>query len=120
MLRALIIDDDLCIHDLARLALETHGWQVFTAASAEDAIPLARDQHPDVILLDLQMPITDGAAILKCLKNDADLRNIPVILMTADSVSDQSNSLDGLPVAGWLAKPFSPKDLSGWIDEKLR
>jgi len=73
-----------------------------------------------VILLDLHMPIVDGATTLQRLKNDSSLRDIPVILMTAPSEANESNRLHGIEPKGRIAKPFDPRELSRLIEEKLQ
>lgn len=118
MRRALVIDDDVCVHDLAALALGGHGWQVLTAGSGEDAIQSAVDSQPDVILLDLHMQPLDGRAILARLRNQNETSGIPVIFMTAEPPQERAKLLR-FGIAGVIAKPFDPARLAQQIGEML-
>lgn len=89
----LIIDDDEDILFVAQSCLQLQGkWQVLTASSGTEGFTIAKQQQPDVILLDLIMPGVDGEATMKMLKNDIMTAEIPVILMTAKN-SRQERSL---------------------------
>jgi two-component system OmpR family response regulator len=110
--RVLVVDDDIAIHDLATVALETvAGWEVLSAHNAEGALQIARSQPVDVVLLDLEMPGTDGPAILHRLKNDERTRNIPVIFLTASKPGNSKHH----DVVAYLAKPFDPTKLANQV-----
>lgn len=78
----LIVDDDQSIVDFLTMALETEGYAVLTAANGQ-AIGMARDQGPDVILLDIYMPGMDGIEVSRRLRADATTAHIPIIVMSA-------------------------------------
>lgn len=106
--RLLLVDDEPDIRAIAKLALErVGGWTVTAAASADEAIAAVRERAPDVVLLDVMMPDTDGPATLERLRpllGD----DVPVIFLTAKG---ESASLLALGAAGVIAKPFDPISL---------
>jgi len=120
MRRALIIDDDVCILDLATLALESRGWEVLAASSAEDAIRLALAGKPEIILIDVHMPVMDGPELLKDLRSHVDIHDVPIVWLTAESSVRPSGLEDRGSVVGCIAKPFDPRKLSDSIDVLLR
>jgi CheY-like chemotaxis protein len=104
--KILIIDDDLIIRTLLQLCLDSTGrWHVLQAASGAEGAELAAVEIPDVILLDMYLPDLDGRQVLALLRQQAELRSVPVILMTASSqdVIDMVSN-----VAGIIEKPFDP------------
>lgn len=106
-MKVLIIDDELDIREIASLSLTRTGdIQVITAASGPEGVRMAREQHPDAILLDLMMPAMDGRATLAALRREASTAGIPVVVMSA--ASDEAGDLKPLGAAGVIAKPFDP------------
>ena len=81
--------------EILRVRLEAQGYEVITAEDGEQALTKARELEPDLVLLDIMMPKLDGIAVLKQLKQDAMLRFVPVILVTAKSdIRDVVTGLD--------------------------
>ncbi len=119
MRRVLVIDDDVCIHDLAALALEREGCEVRTALTGEEGIRLALASKPEVILLDVNIPLMDGPAVLEELRRDSQTRNVPVILMTAES-PEETGKFCQCDAVGTIQKPFDPNQLAQQIEQMLR
>jgi DNA-binding response OmpR family regulator len=106
-LKVLIIDDERDIRELASVSLaRSEDMQVITASSGPEGVRLAREQHPDAILLDLMMPAMDGRATLQALRGETATATIPVVLMSA--ASDDAQELAPLGAAGVIPKPFDP------------
>jgi CheY-like chemotaxis protein len=99
----LVIDDDPSILDFLDVALTEEGYRVLTAVDS-DALRVAHKFHPNVILLDLQMPVMDGAEISRHLRADAATAHIPIIVMSAKDGLD--TTAQTIPVDDQLAKPF--------------
>lgn len=100
-LKLAVIDDDPRICRLLRIALSRAGYQVHTWQIAEDPLELLRKHLPDAVVLDLNMPGTSGADILRQIQEDRDLRGIPVIIATGET------DLPELPGAfATVTKPF--------------
>jgi CheY-like chemotaxis protein len=116
----LVVDDDDEIREITQLALELlGGWDVLGADGGQAALEMVRRHGPDAVLLDVMMPGMDGPTTLGHLQADADLREVPVILLTAKVQVGQAQVWDGLPVAGVISKPFNPTTLADEISAIL-
>jgi class 3 adenylate cyclase/CheY-like chemotaxis protein len=118
--RILVVDDVPENLDIVRMRLQAHGYEVVTAVDGEEALVRARETDPDLVLLDIMMPKLDGISALKQLKQDAALRFIPVILLTAKS--DTADVVAGLEAGGddYLTKPFDQAALIARVRSMLR
>jgi CheY-like chemotaxis protein len=111
--KILIVDDEDDIRAVAQMSLEVvAGWTVVAAGSGAEALLLAVKEQPDAILLDVMMPELDGPATLERLRADPATRRIPVVFLTAKVQAADHRLFATLPVAGVLAKPFDPMELS--------
>jgi signal transduction histidine kinase/CheY-like chemotaxis protein len=106
--KVLVIDDDTTARDLMSRGLVKEGFQVFTAASGEEGIRMAKEVRPDVITLDVLMPGMDGWAVLRALKSDAAVAGIPVIMVTMVDDKDMGHALGA---ADYLPKPIDRERL---------
>lgn len=79
----LLVDDDLTLREMYEERLKAEGFEIIQATNGEEAMQKARESKPNVILLDIMMPKVNGFDVLKELKADADLKDIPVIILTA-------------------------------------
>lgn len=104
----LTIDDDPTVHDLLSRLLTKEGFRVETARDGKEGLRIARELHPDVIMLDVLMPNTDGWATLTALKSDPDLANIPVIMLT---IVDDKNLGFTLGASDYITKPIERESL---------
>lgn len=77
-----IVDDDVNIQEIYRIKFESEGFETLAALNGEDGLVLIRSRHPDIILLDLQMPVKDGVEVLEALKGDPALSRIPVVVLS--------------------------------------
>jgi CheY-like chemotaxis protein len=98
-----VIDDDPTIQDLLTRSLTSQGFRVVTASSGEEGLQRAKQWHPVAITLDVLMPGMDGWAVLKALKDDPEVAQIPVIMVT---IVDDKNLGYALGVSGYLTKPI--------------
>jgi CheY-like chemotaxis protein len=106
----LVADDDPTVVRLLTLTLEQNGFRVVTASDGEAALRVARLEHPDLILLDWQMPSADGMEVTRRLRNEADpaLRDVPIVLITAQSGPENTAAGFAAGVTDYLTKPFMP------------
>lgn len=113
-LHVLVVEDDLDIREAVGDLLDEDGFQVSCAGNGREALErLARDALPDVILLDLRMPVMDGWAFKAALDAEPRLRPIPVVVMSADSTAAQRGVGSE---AGWhLRKPIAVDELLGLL-----
>ncbi len=99
----LVIDDDPRVHDLLRRTLAREGFRVEAASDGPEGLRLARELRPDAITLDVMMPGMDGWAVLAALKSDAELAEIPVVMLT---IVDNQNRGFALGAVDYLTKPI--------------
>ena len=104
----LVVDDDRAARDVMASALMKEGYRVISAAGGRDGLRLARERRPDAIVLDIIMPDLDGWAVLRSLKADAELCDIPVILATMLGDRDMGVALGA---AEHLTKPIDAQEL---------
>jgi DNA-binding response OmpR family regulator len=111
MARILIADDEEDVLLLCRVNLEFEGFEVCEASNGQEAIEVARREHPDLVLLDVMMPVKDGWDCLAELKSDPELRDVPVVMLTAKV--HEEHQLRGLAsgAADYVTKPFHPSAL---------
>jgi DNA-binding response OmpR family regulator len=110
--RVLVIDDEAPIRLLCRVNLEAEGMDVLEAADGRTGLDLARDQQPDVVLLDVMMPGLDGWRVAEELLDDDRTRGIPIIFLTARAeFRDRARGLD-IGGVDYVTKPFNPLDLA--------
>ena len=116
--RALVVDDEVSLGDLLRMALRYEGWDVRTASTGQEALAQARTFSPDVIVLDVMMPDLDGLQVLQRLR--AAGTDVPVLFLTAkDAVDDR---VAGLTAGGddYVTKPFSLDEVIARLRGLLR
>ena len=118
--RILVVDDNPTNLEVLRVRLNAQNYEVVTAVDGEDALVQARELEPDLVLLDVMMPKLDGISVLKQLKQDATLRFVPVILVTAKA--DTRDIVNGLEAGGddYLTKPFEHAALVARVRSLLR
>ena len=111
-MKVLLIDDEEDIRKVGRLSLEAIGhFETAVAASAKEGFDLARVDRPDFILMDMMMPDVDGIAALSELKSSPDLKDIPVIFMTAKAQRTEIAFYLQCGAIGVVKKPFDPMTL---------
>jgi CheY-like chemotaxis protein len=116
----LCVEDEPEMIDLIRLILSRRGYIVQGAAGGVEGIRMIREQHPDLVLLDLMMPDMDGWEVYQQMKADQAMRDIPVIVVTAKAQNiDKVLGLHIAKVDDYIAKPFSPQELMDSVDKVL-
>jgi len=115
--KVLVVDDDVKTVELVRLYLDRDGYQVLTAYDGVEALRLARESYPDLIVLDLMLPDIDGIEVCRTLRHESD---VPIIMLTARTTDqDKLTGLD-LGADDYVTKPFSPKELAARVRAVLR
>ncbi len=103
----LVIEDNEINMKLIRAFLQIGKYRILEARDAETGIRLVREQHPDLILMDIQLPGMDGLSAAQFIKSDPDLKKIPIIAVTGNALHvDKKEAMD-IGFAGYLLKPFS-------------
>ncbi len=117
--KILIVDDEIQFIDLVQMRLEANGYEVITADNGEVGLEKARHENPDLIVLDLMMPVMDGYTMLKELRKVEQIKDIPVILCTAKSHRDDENNGQKAGADDYIKKPFESSELLAKIKELL-
>jgi DNA-binding response OmpR family regulator len=119
MTRVLVIDDEAPIRLLCRVNLEAEKMEVLEAADGPSGLEKARDEKPDVILLDVMMPALDGWRVAEQLLEDGQTRDIPIIFLTARAeFRDRARGLD-IGGVDYVTKPFNPLELAPLVRDLL-
>ena len=115
--RVLVVDDDVKTVELLKLYLNRDGYKILTAYDGIEALRLARESHPDLIVLDLMLPGIDGLEVCRTIREESD---VPIIMLTART-TDQ-DKLTGLSLGAddYVTKPFSPRELAARVRAVLR
>jgi len=115
--KVLVVDDDTKTVELVNLYLSRDGYRVITAYDGIEALRMARESHPDLIVLDLMLPGMDGLEICHTLRAESD---VPIIMLTAMTTDD--DRLRGLDLGAddYVTKPFSPRELAARVRAVLR
>lgn len=116
----LVVDDEQDLLDLIEYNLKKEGYDVLKAENGEEGIKIAREHSPDLILLDIMMPKMDGMEAVEIIRNDEDLKAIPVIFLTARG--DEKTEVEGLNKGGddYITKPISTTKLISRIKAVMR
>ena len=115
--RVLVVDDDVKTVELVKLYLNRDGYRVLTAYDGVEALRLAREGRPDLIVLDLMLPGIDGLEVCHTLREESD---VPIIMLTARTTDE--DKLAGLELGAddYVTKPFSPRELAARVRAVLR
>jgi len=116
----LVIDDERDVTNLIKVNLEDQGYDVFVAYNGPDAIAIARERKPEVIMLDLAMPGMDGFSVMKVLKQDKETEHIPIIVLTGHDTKGYKQKSLMLGAAQYMTKPFSEKDIVEEIKKVIK
>ena len=112
--KLLLVDDDDNIRFLADMSLEDT-WDVVCASSGKKALAIAREERPDVILLDMMMPEMDGETTMRLLREIDGFDKLPIIFMTAKVQNHEVDHYLKIGAAGVIVKPFDPMKISEQI-----
>ena len=115
----LVVDDEAPIRELCRVNLELAGFDVDEAGDGLQALDAVRRKRPDVVLLDVMMPLMDGWETLQQLKEDDSTASIPVILLTARTSEDDQMRGWSNGILEFVPKPFNPQALTAAVRDAL-
>jgi two-component system cell cycle response regulator len=118
--RILLADDSATVRALARMELEGAGFEVVEAADGEEALRLALAAPPDVVLLDIEMPVMDGYACVQALKAESSTTHVPVVFLTGRGGADDLARALKLGGHDYLRKPPDPTELLARVNAALR
>jgi FOG: CheY-like receiver len=107
----LVIEDNEMNMKLIRAILKVGKYRMLEAMDAETGLRLVREHHPDLILMDIQLPGMDGLSATKIIKDDPDLKGIPIFALTGFAMESDKEKAADVGFAGYIVKPFSVKAL---------
>ena len=118
MATVLVVDDEANIVELTQLYLTNAGYHVLSAHDGQEALRLARTERPDLLVLDLMLPVLDGFEVCRRLRQDG--RDAPIIMLTARD--DDVDKIVGLEIGAddYMTKPFNPRELVARVHAVLR
>jgi len=102
----LVADDDPDILGIVSMSLETQGYTVYKATNGREAVDRAREHRPDLVLMDMMMPVLSGYEAVSELKADADTRGIPVVGLSAKAMTTDMERATNVGIDGYITKPF--------------
>jgi len=115
--RVLVVDDDVKTVELVKLYLNRDGYKVLAAYDGVEALRLARESRPDLIVLDLMLPGIGGLEVCRTLRSESD---VPIIMLTARTTDEDKLAGLGLGADDYVTKPFSPRELAARVRAVLR
>lgn len=118
--RILVVDDSPEMVDALKYRLESYEYEVVTAADGHEGLAKALDEKPDLVLLDIGMPEMDGYNVLAHLRDHPELKDIPVIMVTAHFDAHEIATASSYGIADYVVKPFHHKDLMNRIADVLQ
>jgi two-component system response regulator ResD len=118
--RILIVDDEASIRLICRINLAASGWTCDEADNGEEAVERIRKKRPDVVLLDVMMPVRDGWLVAEDIAGDPTISDLPIVFLTARTEERDRARAHSLGAVGYMTKPLNPVGLSAAIDEILR
>lgn len=111
-IRVLVVDDDESILETVSSILQMEGYQIMSAAGGTEALAIVRSWQPTLVMLDMRMPVMDGWAVARALRDAGS--NVPVVVMTA--ADNAGRWADEIGAAGYLAKPFGLDELIACVE----
>ena len=119
MAKVLVVEDNPTNMKLAQLLLETSGHEVLQAVNALDGLDIARNELPEVILMDIQLPGMDGLTATRILKEDDKTSHIKIIALTAFAMKGDEEKMRKAGCDGYIAKPIRYKEFMETVDALL-
>lgn len=115
----LIVEDDLKNLKLARDLLQVSGYTTLEASDGKQGVEIARERKPDLILMDIQMPVMDGLEATRILKTDRETRDIPVIALTAFAMTGDEETVIEAGCDGYLTKPLDIREFVSMVSRYI-
>ena len=117
--KILVVDDDEFMQELFKIYLGLEGFQVLSCQDSVDAIKMVLNNNPDLIILDLAMPVIDGMKLLHMIRNEEGLQ-IPILICSSFMPRDMQSRVQNPEITDFLEKPFEPEDLVSKINALVK
>ena len=109
--RILVVEDQEDSRQIIRDTLAVTGYEIVEATNGEEALAAVAKQRPDLILMDIQLPIMDGYTATRQIRIDPALRSVPIIAVTSYALSEEKEKARAAGCNDYVPKPFSPREL---------
>jgi len=119
MMKILIAEDNEINRELLRELLEIRGYSVVDASDGQEALNVIEQTHPDLLLLDIGMPVLDGFAVIRKIRQNSLLANLPVVAVTAYAMQGDRERIMNSGFDGYLSKPIDASALAAELDRLL-
>jgi len=120
MVKILVADDERDIRELIAYTLMFAGYEVVQASNGAEAVDLATQEQPDLILMDVRMPRMTGYQACEALKQKPELKNTPVIFLSAKGQESEIQQGLGVGAVKYILKPFAPDELTAQVQSVLK
>jgi two-component system chemotaxis response regulator CheY len=120
MARILAVDDSPVMRQMVKATLAEAGHEVAQAANGEEALRMAAGQVFDMVITDLNMPVMDGLALIRKLRELPAYSSMPMIALTTESTTEVKRAGREAGATAWVVKPFNPQRLIGAVTELLK
>lgn len=119
MVKILVAEDDRDIRELIAFTLEFAGFEVVSASNGVETVELATREHPDLILMDVRMPLMTGYQACEALKQIPETQNTPVVFLSAKGQESEIQEGMGVGAVRYILKPLAPDDLVAQVKQVL-
>ncbi|GEM_PF-1803216 len=116
----LVVDDSVMVSSLLKDYFEKMGYQVFTASNGKEALEIVKEEVPELIISDINMPLMDGWGLIACVKDMPGLAEIPFVFLTVENQDLDIKMAMDLGAAGYITKPFSFEELRATVETLLK
>ncbi|MEI6726856.1 MAG: response regulator [Actinomycetes bacterium] len=116
----LVADDDPDILSIVSMSLETQGYTVYKAANGREAVDLARQHHPDLVLMDMMMPVVSGYEAVTELKADPSTSGITIVGLSAKAMATDMERATDVGIDGYITKPFRIAQVLSVVESYLQ
>ncbi|MFZ0276050.1 MAG: response regulator [Candidatus Sulfotelmatobacter sp.] len=119
MIRILVAEDNAVNRELLRELLEARGYTVFEACDGQEALRMIEETKPELLLLDIGMPVLDGFGVIRKIRENLRLAPLPVVAVTAYAMRGDREKILASGFDGYLSKPLNPSSLTAELDRLL-
>jgi CheY-like chemotaxis protein len=119
MTNVLVAEDNPVNRELLRELLEARGYSVMEAPDGQEALRMIEQNHPDILLLDIGMPVLDGFAVMRKIRENPTLATLPVLAVTAYAMQGDRENVLNAGFDGYLSKPINARDLANELERLL-
>ncbi|MCF6157683.1 MAG: response regulator [wastewater metagenome] len=116
----MVVEDNEKNRKLMRVILKANGYNVIEATTGEEALNLLKDQKPDIILMDIQLPGIDGITLVKHIKADATTNDIPIVAVTAYAMKGDEQKILDAGCNAYISKPINTQELPRIVEKYIK